>query len=179
MRSTAGIAWLEVHDVDTANPASALINHGLRIRGIAEYSGLLLRCIGGLPTDGTNAESRGTEPAHEFSGIDFHRAEIDGVLPQPSGQIVMITMKRSAGQSQVLGEAMQLLEARIAHEMGKAGAMCGPDRPVDEDHCSTIGPHDWVCDPPGGTASVGTLRLCRADMSSDRGRLREEQRSDA
>ena len=58
-------------------------------------------------------------------------------LPRPFRHVVVVVVEAQAARERERGlERVQLVERRVAHEVGEARTVRGPARPVDEDHSS-------------------------------------------
>ena len=86
-----------------------------------------------MGTDASAAQSGGPEPSHQHPSVHGKRTEGQGLGAQFLGNVVVVGVEGPAGQSQLGGEAVELVVAGVAHQMGPTTAPPGPDVGVDED----------------------------------------------
>ncbi len=80
------------------------------------------------------------QPAHQLPAGDGHGPELDGPLAVVGGHVVVIALEDPAGQAQLRGEAMQLVVAVVADQMGPVPPPPRPPGLVDEDHGQILRP---------------------------------------
>ena len=95
--------------------------------------------LGGAPA--RRASAAGPRPAAALPApgcVTSSRTEHHGVDPQLLVQVVVVALEGRAGHPQLLGEAVELLEALVAHEVAPLAAPEPPAALVDEQRHAAI-----------------------------------------